>query len=51
MTSTKTPKTKARRNTRAIGFNDAEYQLIVDKALAAGLYPRQFIMLKVKEGK
>lgn len=47
MTSTSTKK----RNTHAIGFNDEEYKLIVTKATAAGLYPRQYIILKIKESK
>lgn len=51
MTSTSNIKKLSKRNTHAIGFNDAEYKLIVDKAAVAGLYPRQFIMMKIKEGK
>lgn len=49
MTSTKTPKPK--RNTHAIGFNNEEYDLLVDKARKAGLYPRQYIMMRAKADK
>lgn len=41
-------KKKPNRNTHHIGFDDDEYALIVAKAKAAGLYPRQYIMSKVK---
>lgn len=50
MTSTNVTKLQ-KRNTHHIGFNDAEFNLIVSKALEAGLYPRQFIMQKIKEAK
>lgn len=41
----------ARRNTKNIGFNDAEYAEIVKAAAKAGLYPRQLILLKIREAK
>jgi hypothetical protein len=45
MTSKPEPK---KRNTKAIGFSEEEYKEIVAKAKAMGVYPRQFIMLKVR---
>jgi hypothetical protein len=38
----------AKRNTKAIGFNEAEYAEIVKHANAVGLIPRQYIMLKIR---
>lgn len=42
---------KPKRNTHAIGFNDEEYAIIADKAKKAGLYPRQYIVMKAKADK
>lgn len=36
-----------RRNTKNIGFNEAEYETIKKLAKDKGLLPRQFIMLQV----
>lgn len=44
-----TSSVKKPRNTKAIWFNEAEYQTIKQQAKAKGLYPRQLIMLKVTE--
>lgn len=44
-----TPKPK--RNTHAIGFNDDEYALIVEKAKNVGLYPRQYLMMRIRADK
>lgn len=49
----KKPKTKSdfwdRRNTKNVGFSEDEYKEIVAKAKKKGIYPRQYIMLLVRE--
>lgn len=46
-----TSATKPKRNTHAIGFNNEEYALIKQKAEAAGLYPRQYILMRAQADK
>lgn len=37
-----------RRNTRNIGFSEEEYKEIAAKAQKMGIYPRQYIMFKIR---
>lgn len=37
-----------RRNTKSIGFNDAEYAEIKQAAEKEGLFPRQLILIKIR---
>lgn len=39
-----------RRNKHYIGFDDSEWKEINSGAGKLGLYPRQYVMLKVKQG-
>lgn len=43
------PEPAPRRNTKAIWFNEEEYKAIVKGSKQMGIYPRQFIMLKIRE--
>lgn len=43
-----TAKTVPRRNTKNIGFNAEEYKEVVKAAKKAGMYPRQYIMYKIR---